>query len=82
MCIVDMNFVVYTKIGCRYCMMVKELLRDHDICFREIKCDDVDKTKFFQCIENMVGREHKTFPMVFRGCEFIGGYTETYKLLN
>jgi glutaredoxin len=75
-------YTIYTRSDCPYCKMVLDLLKNENPPVDEICCDDYitqpkDKDRFFQFIQQISGKSHKTFPVVFLDEEFIGGYTET-----
>jgi len=77
------EFVVLTKSNCRFCLKVKELLKDKSV--NIIICDKflVDKRdEFLNYIKDLIGYEYKLFPMVFRNKKFIGGYSETYQIIS
>lgn len=68
--------VVYGKDNCRFCSNTKHALMTFDINFKYLQLGE-DYTK-----EDLVGKlppEHKTFPAIFEGEEFIGGFTEFKK---
>jgi glutaredoxin len=72
------NYTIYTKSGCKYCVKAKDLLINE--VYEVIDCDDYltnDKEDFLTFMKGIIGREYRTFPMVFDrvGC-FIGGFTE------
>lgn len=76
----DVGFTVYSKSGCSNCTKVKKLLRDKDIFFVEVDCDEFlieDKEGFLSFIKERANKEYKTFPMVFKDGKFIGGFAET-----
>ena len=76
------SFVVYTKSGCLYCDMIKDLLKEYKV--KYINCDKVlieDKELFLDHIKSKIGFEYRCFPMVFCGDQFVGGYKETQFLL-
>lgn len=80
------KFTIYTKAKCEYCTKVKILLEDNDINYVVINCDDYlrnDRDEFLSFIKNVVGKEWKTFPIVFneKGY-FIGGFKETREYLE
>jgi len=78
------GFTIYGKTDCPYCDKVKTLLTDYDETFTYINCDDYlvdNKEAFLAFIKGLAGIEHKTFPMVFSSKIFIGGYTDTIKLM-
>jgi len=77
-------FTIYSKSGCTFCTKVKKLLLEKNYAFDMIDCDDYlieDKEGFLIFIKERAGKEYKTFPMVFRCGVFLGGFTETNKLL-
>lgn len=81
----DNIFTIYSKSNCRYCTLLKDLLRENNMPFYEINCDEYlikDKNEFLSFIEKKIGKSYKTFPMVFKNNEFIGGYKETTQLLD
>jgi glutaredoxin len=76
----DNQFTVYSKSGCPNCKRVKELLEATDNTFTIIDCDEYllnSKSEFLYFIEELSSREWKTFPIVFKGTQFIGGFTDT-----
>jgi len=81
------ELTVYSKSGCPNCTNVKKLLKEKQVHFTIIDCDDFileDKITFLKFIHLLSGKEHehKTFPMVFDGPNFIGGFSETCKYLD
>jgi glutaredoxin len=78
-------FTVYSKSGCPNCTKVKALLKEQNLLFNVINCDDYiieDKDYFLAFIKERVNKECNTFPMVFNHGIFIGGYTETQQYIN
>ncbi len=74
------GFTIYSKSGCINCVKVKNLLKEKNIPFQVIDCDEYlleDKPTFLQFIHLLVGKEYKTFPMVFLNGNFMGGFSET-----
>lgn len=79
------EITVYSKSGCPNCVSVKNLLKENNIKFTIIDCDEYileNKGAFLQFISNLAGKEYKTFPMVFDDTKFIGGFIETGKYLE
>lgn len=64
---------VYTTNHCPYCIRVKSLLKAREVSFEEINIahDPDARTALVQ------RTGHMTFPQVFVGDTFIGGYDET-----
>ena len=76
----DTGFTVYSKSGCYNCTKVKQLLRDKQIFFLEVDCDEFlieDKEGFLLFIKERANKEYSIFPMVFYEGKFIGGFAET-----
>lgn len=79
------ELTIYSKSGCTNCVKVKNLLKENEIRFRIINCDEFileDKLGFLQFIYLLVDKEYNTFPMVFSYKTFIGGYKETEKYIE
>lgn len=77
----DTGYTVYTKSECGWCRRVKELLPDALI----INCDAFlkeDRSKFLEKMRLAIGKEHRTFPMVFYDGAFIGGYEDTKNFVD
>ena len=72
------NYTIYSKTGCPYCVKAKTLLQAETV--EIIDCDDYiidDKPAFLKFMAELIGKEYKTFPMVFnKDGKFIGGFTE------
>jgi len=74
------GYTVYIKSGCSYCMKVKELLKNFNLQYTIVNCDEYlldDTDGFLAFINERVGKDYKTFPMVFSDGIFLGGYTDT-----
>jgi glutaredoxin len=79
------EFTIYSKSGCFNCNNVKNLLKDKQIGYTIINCDDFlfdDKEYFLNFIKVNAGMEWNVFPMVFHGKRFIGGFSNTIIYLN
>ena len=73
-----MTFTVYSKDGCPYCEMVKQVLVGKDLMFTEYKLgEEFDKDQFY----NEFG-EGFTFPQVVMDGEKLGACTDTVKYLR
>lgn len=71
---------IYSKSGCKNCSLVKSFLKEKNVLFTVIECDEFIlemKDEFLKFIEELVGNEYRSFPMVFDGKVFIGGLKET-----
>jgi glutaredoxin len=81
----ETGFTIYSKSGCYNCTKVKQLLRDKQIFFLEVDCDEFlieDKEKFLLFIKERANKEYKIFPMVFYDGKFIGGFVETQSFID
>jgi glutaredoxin len=77
------GFTIYSKSGCINCIKFKKLLKEQNIFFLEINCDELlieNKANFLLFISEKAKKEYKTFPMVFFNGEFIGGYNEAKEI--
>ena len=73
-----MTFTVYSKDGCPYCEMVKQVLVGKDLMFTEYKLgEEFDKDQFYDEFG-----EGSTFPQVVMDGEKLGGCTDTVKYLR
>lgn len=79
------GFTIYTKTSCSFCTKVKELLDKNKLVYTSINCDiylEDHKEDFLEYIKTIIGKEYKTFPMVFLDNKFIGGFTDTEKYIE
>jgi glutaredoxin len=78
-------FTIYSKSGCKNCIKVKTLLKEKQISFIEIDCDDFiidNKIEFMQFI-NKIGKSNiSQFPIVFSNSIYIGSFNETYNYIT
>jgi len=73
------GYTIYSKSGCINCTKIKNLLKEKQLFFIEIQCDEYlfeNKENFLLFIKEKAKKEHKTFPIIFFNGEFIGGYNE------
>ena len=76
------SYTIYSKSGCIYCTKAKELLQNEHIPPLFVNCDKFlleNKEEFLNHMKPLIGREYRTFPMIFKNGIFVGGYTETKK---
>ena len=68
------GYTILTKEGCIWCTKVKELVT----CAHYIPCDKLleNKETFFKEVDELTGKQYRTFPMVFLDKVFIGGYED------
>ncbi len=79
---VENTFVIYSKNDCRFCELSKQLLLDEGYNYEIVMCDNwlaEDREGFLKKMEDRIGYEYKTFPMVFYQGGFVGGYKELVK---
>jgi glutaredoxin len=79
------GFTIYSKSGCSYCTNVKKLLLDKQTFFTDISCDEFlieDKEGFLLFIKDRANKEYRSFPMVFKDGNFIGGFAETQSFID
>ena len=73
-----MNFTVYSREGCPYCVKIVEVLKLADLRFVEYKLDrDFDRQSFY----GQFG-DGSTFPQVVKDGTNLGGCTDTVKYLQ
>ena len=73
------QFTIYSKSGCPNCLKMKCLLREKQLEFNIINCDEYiieDKDAFLFFISEVAKHPCKYFPMIFYQGDFIGGYKE------
>lgn len=78
----DQDFVIYSKLDCKYCELSKQLLNDEGYGYSIVMCDNYlreDRIGFLKRMEEKIGHSYTTFPMVFYKERFIGGYQELVK---
>ena len=76
------GYTIYTKNGCAYCNLAKQLLHKYEPTI--IDCNELyldNKTEFFEKMQGYTKKIHKTFPLIFQDGRFIGGYIEINALL-
>ena len=79
--IAEKGYTIYTKSECGWCRRAKALLPKAKV----INCDtflEKDRLTFLEVMHGRIGREHKTFPMVFYDGGFVGGYEDTKNFID
>lgn len=74
------GYTIYSKSRCPFCTKAKVLLEEEEhiiIDCDQYLIDDTTKQQFLQFIENLINKEYRTFPMIFKDGQFIGGFNET-----
>jgi glutaredoxin len=75
------GYTVYTKSECGWCRRTKVLLPEAVV----FNCDkhlEFDKDAFLTEMAHRIGKEYRTFPMVFFEGVFIGGYEDTQDFVD
>lgn len=78
---IQQGYVIYTKSNCGWCRRAKEMLVEAVV----VNCDaflESNKAEFLREMGQRVGKEHRTFPMVFYEGRFIGGYEDTKNFVD
>ena len=70
------NVTLYTKDNCKWCVLLKALLNDKNITFKEIK---ITKSKFEEFKTKF---DVETLPLVLDNDKKIGGFTDTLNILR
>ena len=71
------DYKIYTKEGCPYCVLLKELLTSRRIKFKNIPITSSNREMLLKKTNN-----YKYIPIVFHKNKFIGGYDNVVKILN
>jgi glutaredoxin len=76
--------LIYSKPGCSFCEKAKDFLESHDIPFDELELNqDVSLSKYDMYVTHLKSTTgHKTFPFIFVGDKFIGGYDDMIESYN
>ncbi|MBB6523084.1 GrxA family glutaredoxin [Pseudoteredinibacter isoporae] len=69
-----MSYTVFGRPGCGFCEQAKRLLGQKSLDFRyvDIHAEGISKAD----LEKTIGRPVRTVPQIFKGSEYVGGYTE------
>ncbi len=86
----DEKFTIFSKENCQWCESAKELLDECDNAtsidaYNYFDCTEILKTnkaEFINEINKLSGVEIKTFPIIFKGKKYIGGFQELRRYLN
>ena len=79
------EFTIYSKSGCPNCKKVKEILQNNSSKFTIVDCDEYlinYKTDFLNFITELSNRDWRSFPIVFEGDKFIGGFIDTKEYIR
>lgn len=69
-----MTYTVFGRPGCGFCEQAKRLLEQKELAFKyvDIHAEGISKAD----LEKTIGRPVETVPQIFKGAEYIGGYTD------
>jgi len=76
------SYTIYSKSGCLNCTKAKVLLQNECVPTLYVDCDEFlleNKQEFLDQMKSLIGREYKTFPIIFKNGIFLGGYMEAKK---
>jgi glutaredoxin 3 len=76
------SIVVHSKPGCPYCDRAKDFLKHKELAFVEKMYDPHDSAYEEQKTKLIQKTNWKTFPQIYIGNEFIGGYNDLVHLYN
>lgn len=81
------DYLIISKKNCIYCDKSKDLLKKNNIKYHVMNCDYIlngqkNINLFLEYMCKLIGYEYMTFPMIFYGKKFIGGYNELLTYLN
>jgi len=86
------GFTVYSKSGCPNCNKVKALLKEKNLLFKVVDCDEFlleDKPEFLSFMKSQMNKTNSImdetpifFPIVFSDNRHVGGYKETVSFLE
>lgn len=69
--------IVFSKEQCKYCTLSKDLFKRYKIPYHEVKLDPSD-SMYKEHRNKLIGmsKGHSTFPWIFTGEKFLGGFSE------
>lgn len=73
------QYTIYSKSGCPYCIKSKTLLKENNLNYNVINCDEYlleCKQEFLAFIEQIVNTKITTFPIIFYDKQLVGGFKE------
>jgi glutaredoxin len=74
---------IYTKSGCKYCDKAKILFDDNDLVYTTIHMDKYSEEDYNKKRHNLITTTgSKTFPWIFVGDEYVGGFKELEYEMN
>lgn len=79
------GFTIYSKSGCKNCLIAKNFLSMRSIEFNVINCDDYlieNRDGFITFINTIAKHPTGNFPKIFKDGNYIGSYKETKELVD
>ena len=68
------RFTVFGRPGCGFCVRAKQILEINGLPFKYVDIYEEGISK--ADLSRTVGKEVETFPQIFHGQQYIGGYTD------
>ena len=72
----EMSIIIHSKSGCPFCDKAKLFLESKNISYKEIHYDTSMENYEILKNELMTSTKQNTFPQIFVGDVFVGGYTQ------
>lgn len=84
---IDNKYLIISKKNCIYCDKSKDLLKEKNISYTIMNCDNILNGQnniniFLEYMCELIGYEYMTFPMIFFDKKFIGGFNQLVKHVN
>jgi len=81
---IENKYLIISKKNCIFCDKSKDLLKEKNISYTVMNCDNVlngqkNVNIFLEYMCQLIGYEYMTFPMIFFDKKFIGGFKELVK---
>ncbi len=71
----ERGIIIYSKSACRNCDRAKTFCNDNEIPYTEVNLDPKDDS-YDDCVEELLKTGQTSFPFIYVGDAFIGGYLE------
>lgn len=68
--------IIYSKPACKFCTLSKEFFKNHKIPYEEVFLDPKSEGYHDQVEELLSKTSQTTFPFIFVGSHFVGGYSD------
>ena len=79
------QYTVFTKSSCKYCDNIKVLMDQENEDVEFISCDailDKNREYFIKLMKGKTKKQNITFPIVFYGGEYVGGFDNYQERVN